>query len=383
MCDHCHSRRRYRSESSYQRRMHRASFTWFSASITILIVPAAIDLLTKMLAFDPSSRVTVLEALEHPWLASYHDVDDEPSCPHKYEKWRMIEKLETLEEFRTALWNEIEDYRKEVRGMHLDLASSGITAVPTLVREPDDRRRLPHHDREVEQLAHPDTIPEVSAEIEANGEISASTSTQGVGGQNTIPLPRGRSLVPPTRDHSFVPTTPTDPVMTYARRSSILQPSRAGSTYTSPQPPYQVLSTSITDGPLMGEPATLSAGNLVAFPSHGHGPGYVIPARSRTGSVAGGEVTRKLLRTLSTVSIHESFEGLPGGLAGIAPIGKYIVQKQTTEADAPPSEMPRDFGMNVDSEKDTGGEKDEVGEGGQGKEEGVSMRKGKFHLDSA
>jgi mitogen-activated protein kinase 7 len=133
----------------------------------------------------------------------------------------------------------------------------------------------------------------------------------------------------------------------------------------------------------MGEPGTLSAGNLVAFPSHGHGPGYVIPARSRTGSVAGGEVTRKLLRTLSTVSIHESVEGLPGGLAGIAPIGKYIVQKQTTEADAPPSEMPRDFGMDADSAKDTSGEKEGPEVGQQVKKEGISMKKGKFQLDSA
>jgi mitogen-activated protein kinase 7 len=32
-------------------------------------------------------------------------------------------------------------------------------------------------------------------------------------------------------------------------------------------------------------------------------------------------------------------------LAEIAPIGKYIVDMHSTAADAPPSEMPRDFGM--------------------------------------
>jgi len=59
--------------------------------------------------------------------------------------------------------------------------------------------------------------------------------------------------------------------------------------------------------------------------------------------MAGGEYTRKLLRTLSTVSIHESAEGLAGGLADIAPIGKFIVGDQTEDADAPPSEMPKEF----------------------------------------
>ncbi|EDR14096.1 uncharacterized protein LACBIDRAFT_244909, partial [Laccaria bicolor S238N-H82] len=77
--------------------------------------PQALDLLSKMLAFDPSDRITVPEALEHPWLTSYHDISDEPDCPQKFERWREIEKLNTLEEFREALWNEIEDYRKEVR----------------------------------------------------------------------------------------------------------------------------------------------------------------------------------------------------------------------------------------------------------------------------
>ena len=78
----------------------------------------------------------------------------------------------------------------------------------------------------------------------------------------------------------------------------------------------------------------------IAFPTQG----FIIPARSRTGSTAGGEVTRKILRTLSTVSIHESAERLVGGLAGIAPIGKYITE-MNTEADAPPSEVPKDFGI--------------------------------------
>lgn len=33
----------------------------------------AIDLLEKMLVIDPSKRIKVTEALEHPYLASLHD----------------------------------------------------------------------------------------------------------------------------------------------------------------------------------------------------------------------------------------------------------------------------------------------------------------------
>ena len=37
----------------------------------------AFDLLDKMLAFNPAKRITVEEALSHPYLASIRDLDDE------------------------------------------------------------------------------------------------------------------------------------------------------------------------------------------------------------------------------------------------------------------------------------------------------------------
>lgn len=38
----------------------------------------ALDLLDKMLVFDPAKRISVQEALAHPWLAALHDESDEP-----------------------------------------------------------------------------------------------------------------------------------------------------------------------------------------------------------------------------------------------------------------------------------------------------------------
>ena len=37
----------------------------------------ALNLLEKLLAFDPVERITVEEALSHEYLAAYHDADDE------------------------------------------------------------------------------------------------------------------------------------------------------------------------------------------------------------------------------------------------------------------------------------------------------------------
>ncbi|XP_031485778.1 mitogen-activated protein kinase homolog NTF6-like [Nymphaea colorata] len=42
--------------------------------------PAALDLAEKMLVFDPSKRITVEEALNHPFLRSLHEINEEPVC---------------------------------------------------------------------------------------------------------------------------------------------------------------------------------------------------------------------------------------------------------------------------------------------------------------
>ncbi|KAF9482651.1 Pkinase-domain-containing protein [Pholiota conissans] len=330
--------------------------------------PQALELLGKMLCFDPNERLNVPSALEHPWLSSYHDPADEPDCPAKFEKWREIEELETMDEFRQALWKEIEDYRNEVRGLALDFEDEeeqpmepALSASPPPMTEPDASLKEPSQPQSsvifeedifktspkqveaIEEQPEPTTLVDHDAAAEVNDKLSRLKEAEDI---LTDIMP---SISPEALHHrrSVTMSTPTDPVVTYARRSSILQPSRQGSTYNSPLPgsyvPTFVEGSSTAGGDKL---AGGSSVNMVPFPTQG----YVVPARSRTGSTVGGEVTRRLLRTLSTVSIHEHSEGLAGGLAGIAPIGKYITEVNT-EADAPPSEVPKDFGIVSDTEE--------------------------------
>lgn len=57
--------------------------------------PLALDLLDKMLQFNPSKRITVEEALAHPYLATLHCPDDEPSHPAHFDfAWERDLKLE-------------------------------------------------------------------------------------------------------------------------------------------------------------------------------------------------------------------------------------------------------------------------------------------------
>jgi mitogen-activated protein kinase 1/3 len=45
----------------------------------------AIDLLEKMLVFNPDDRITVEQALEHPYLESLHEPLDEPTCANPFD----------------------------------------------------------------------------------------------------------------------------------------------------------------------------------------------------------------------------------------------------------------------------------------------------------
>ena len=46
--------------------------------------PHAIDLLARMLQFDPRKRITVEEALQHPYLTQLHDPSAEPAAPREW-----------------------------------------------------------------------------------------------------------------------------------------------------------------------------------------------------------------------------------------------------------------------------------------------------------
>lgn len=75
--------------------------------------PDALDLLDRMLAFDPSSRISVEEALEHRYLHIWHDASDEPSCPTTFDF--QFEVVEEIPEMKTMILAEVNRFRHEVR----------------------------------------------------------------------------------------------------------------------------------------------------------------------------------------------------------------------------------------------------------------------------
>ncbi|XP_051151646.1 mitogen-activated protein kinase homolog MMK2-like [Andrographis paniculata] len=67
--------------------------------------PLALDLLGKMLVFDPDQRITVENALCHPYLSSLHDINDEPICSRPF-KFDFEQPSITEENIKDLIWTE-------------------------------------------------------------------------------------------------------------------------------------------------------------------------------------------------------------------------------------------------------------------------------------
>jgi len=138
-------------------------------------------------------------------------------------------------------------------------------------------------------------------------------------------------------------TRTRDPVVSYARRTSVYSARDRDSIVFTAEPeglPATITRTSSFVGDDAGLPPTGAGVNSFPFPSTGPPEGYVVPARQRTTSAVGGPVGggSRLLRTLSTVSIHENVnESVPADVA-------RLFRTKETAADAPASEMPKEIG---------------------------------------
>ncbi|KAL2114798.1 hypothetical protein VTJ04DRAFT_2116 [Mycothermus thermophilus] len=64
-----------------------------------------------MLVFDPKKRITATQALEHEYLAPYHDPTDEPVAEEKFD-WSFNDADLPIETWRVMMYSEILDYHE-------------------------------------------------------------------------------------------------------------------------------------------------------------------------------------------------------------------------------------------------------------------------------
>ncbi|CAC9890630.1 unnamed protein product [Aureobasidium pullulans] len=71
--------------------------------------PQAIELLERMLVFDPRTRVKAADALADPYLAPYHDPTDEPGAEEKFD-WSFNDADLPVDTWKIMMYSEILDY---------------------------------------------------------------------------------------------------------------------------------------------------------------------------------------------------------------------------------------------------------------------------------
>ncbi|XP_066433103.1 mitogen-activated protein kinase 7 [Eleutherodactylus coqui] len=81
----------------------------------------ALDLLSKMLRFDPRERISVREALRHPFLSKYHDPDDEPECVPAFD-FGFDKKILTKEQIKEAIVAEIDNFHRRREGIRRQIS---------------------------------------------------------------------------------------------------------------------------------------------------------------------------------------------------------------------------------------------------------------------
>ena len=75
----------------------------------------ALDLLKSLLQFNPNKRLTAEQALRHPYVAQFHNPEDEPNCNRKINIPIDDNQKFSIREYRNKLYSDIHKRKKELR----------------------------------------------------------------------------------------------------------------------------------------------------------------------------------------------------------------------------------------------------------------------------
>lgn len=106
--------------------------------------PEALDLLERMLTFDPADRITVSEALEHPYLRIWHDPADEPTCPTEFDF--SFEEVDDMDSMKQMILDEVVQFRAMVRQPQTPAAQLEVDM--QAVQQQQERQRQEQQQRE-------------------------------------------------------------------------------------------------------------------------------------------------------------------------------------------------------------------------------------------
>ncbi|KAF7524481.1 hypothetical protein PCG10_005741 [Penicillium crustosum] len=89
----------------------------------------AAELIDRMLQFDPQVRISAAEALESPYLAPYHDPNDEPVAAETFD-WAFLEANLPADIWKTIMYS-------EVLAFHAEMEQSGRSGPMKSIQQVD------------------------------------------------------------------------------------------------------------------------------------------------------------------------------------------------------------------------------------------------------
>ncbi|KAG0347673.1 Mitogen-activated protein kinase [Gamsiella multidivaricata] len=145
--------------------------------------PLAIDLLQKLLNFDPAARITVEQALAHPYLAAYHEEDDEPVHDKVFDF--SFEVIDRIEEMKRLIAQEVMSF-KASKEQALGTQNGGLRRAASLSAA--DRsattsaaKNIPHASEQIQEepaMAEEAPVSHLASSMEVDEDLERELSGQ-------------------------------------------------------------------------------------------------------------------------------------------------------------------------------------------------------------
>jgi len=265
----------------------------------------ALDLLRRLLVFNPNNRLTIEEALRHKYVEQFSSPEEEIVCENVIEIPMDDNVKFTVKEYRDAIYADISKKKKEQRKRMQEKYLSQLGITPEMIEQQKlaQQQQLQQQQQQIQsQQIQSQQMSEASSPGLQNGKSSYTTSTSNYT-KSSAPKDDGKYRAAPTYEKKATYTsTKTDGF--YAQQEVQKPQSRAGSKQPSTTASSNYTSNNISSnlsgsglmqsGTAPGSNATSAGKTATNFNNYYNHPTYTTEAKPTTQSSMMGSSYGKL-----------------------------------------------------------------------------------------